>query len=155
MPSAYSVRAVNPGGLAVVSPDVGPEVHACAVEPAKERLAGLDLTLDEIQGGSRRLVVDGFHALPRQRPGVLDLPVGGGLDDPSRSELLAKFGVSGVVAVLWLLFGVQVIQVAEELVEPVITGQELVLVPKMILPELAGRIPEWFEQLGDRRVFLL
>ena len=44
------------------------------------------------------------------------------------------------------------VEVPEELVEPVRRRQELVLVAEVVLPELPRRIPERLEQLGDRRV---
>ena len=46
------------------------------------------------------------------------------------------------------------VEVAEELVEPVDGGQELVAVAEVVLAELAGGIAEGLEQLGDGRVVL-
>jgi hypothetical protein len=46
-----------------------------------------------------------------------------------------------------------VVEVAEELVEPVNGRQILVEVPEVILAELRRRVPEWLEQLGNRDVF--
>ena len=60
-----------------------------------------------------------------------------------------------IIRVLGLLLGVQVVQVAEELVEPVHGRQELVLVAEMVLPELARDVPERFQQFRDGRVFRL
>ena len=62
-------------------------------------------------------------------------------------------GVLRVVGVLGLLLRVQVVEVAEELVEAVLGGQELVLVAEVVLAELAGLVAERLEQLGDRRIF--
>src|SRR4029434_5142537 len=73
------------------------------------------------------------------------------MHDATRPEALLEFRVLGVVGVLRLLLRVQVIQVPEELVEPVGGGQELVLVTKVILAELTRDITERLEQLGDRR----
>ena len=47
-------------------------VHARDIHPEEERLAGLDLTPDVVDCGADRLVVNGFHALFRQRAGILD-----------------------------------------------------------------------------------
>jgi hypothetical protein len=47
-----------------------------------------------------------------------------------------------VVCLLRLLFGVQVVEVAEELVEPVVGRKELVLVAEMVFAELAGGVAE-------------
>ena len=52
--------------------DVGAEVHAGAAPPHEPGLAGCVLALDEIDGGSHRLVIDGLHAFLGQRAGVLD-----------------------------------------------------------------------------------
>jgi hypothetical protein len=49
--------------------------------------------------------------------------------------------VAGVVLVLRFLLGVEVIQIAEELVEAVHRRQVLVAVPLMVLAELARRVP--------------
>ena len=53
---------------------------------------------------------------------------------------------------LRLLLGVEVVEVAEELVEAVRRREELVLVAEVVLAELPRRVSEWLEQLGDRRV---
>ena len=54
--------------------------------------------------------------------------------------------VSGV------FLGVEVIQVAEELVEAVHGRQMFVAVAEMVLAELAGRIAEVLQELRNRRV---
>jgi hypothetical protein len=60
-----------------------------------------------------------------------------------------------VVRLLRILFGVQVVEVAEELVEAVHGRQELVPVAEMVLAELAGRVAERLQELGDRHVLRL
>jgi hypothetical protein len=47
------------------------------------------------------------------------------------------------------------IEVAVELIEAVHGGQKFVAVAEVVLAELARCIAERFEQLGNRRVFLL
>jgi len=54
--------------------------------------------------------------------------------------------------VLRLLFGVEVIQVAEELVEAVQGGQVFVAVAEVVLAELAGGVALRLERRRDRRV---
>ena len=56
---------------------------------------------------------------------------------------------------LRLLFRIQVVEVAEELVEAVIGRQHLVAVAEVVLAELAGHVALRLEQTGDGRVFLL
>src|SRR5262249_54049539 len=62
-----------------------------------------------------------------------------------RSEPLAERGILGIVRILWLLFGVQVVEVAEELVEAVDRGQELIPIPQVILAELCGGVALVFQ----------
>ena len=151
-----------------------PEMHVRHVHPDEERRARLVLALDEIHACAGGLVVDGFHPFPGQRPGVLDallahgpVPVvhlaglflgGPRMDDATREQRRAQKGRflrGGVIRVLRLFFSVEVVQIPEELVEPVRGRQELVQVAEVILAELAGRIAQRFEQLGDRRILLL
>ena len=58
----------------------------------------------------------------------------------------------GVVRILGLLLGVEVIEVAEELVEAVHGRQVLVQVAEVVLAELPGGVALRLQQLGDRRV---
>ena len=46
---------------------------------------------------------------------------------------------------LRLVFGIEVIKIAEELIEAVDSGQELVAVAEMVLAELSGHIAERLE----------
>jgi hypothetical protein len=144
---------------------------SCRVEPAEERRAGRDLPLHEIDRRVRGLVVDRLHPLPGERSGVLDdLPADAAParllgrivlgcrpapEHAARSEHIPKARVSRVVEVLGLLLGVQVVKIAEELVEPVHGRQVLVLVAEMVLAELAGCIAERLHELRDRRIAVL
>ena len=118
------------------------------------------------------LVVDRLHPLLRQRSRVLD-PL---LADATVSPMLARVVLARSpsewitprgrkrslkqrevlrrrpVGQLRLLLGVEVVEVAEELVEPVDRGQVLVEVAEMVLAELPGRVAQRLEQLGDRDV---
>ena len=57
---------------AMIGADVGTQMHARRVEPAEERLAGGLLSLHEVDGRGRGLVVDRLHPLLGQRTGILD-----------------------------------------------------------------------------------
>jgi hypothetical protein len=150
---------------------MGAQVHVGGVAPDEERRPGLVLAVDEVQGVLQDLVVDGLHPLLSQRAGVLDplapdpAPAGllgvvvvlGGpaVQHPAGPEPLPEVGEVGrrrPVGQLRLLLGVQVVQVAVELVEAVRGRQELVAVAEVVLAELAGRVAELLEQLGDGRV---
>jgi hypothetical protein len=63
--------------------------------------------------------------------------------------------VLGIVGQFGFFFGVQVVEIAEELVEAVHRRQVLVPIAEMVLAELAGGVAERLQQLGDGRVFLL
>ena len=71
----------------------------------------------------------------------------------ARAEMLLELRVLRVVGVLRLLLGVEVVEVAEELVEAVHRRQVLVLVAEVVLAELAGLVAERLEELGDGRIF--
>ena len=77
---------------------------------------------------------------------------------PRGPKIFLKLGKSasgGIVDVLRLFLGIQVIQVAEELVEAVGGGQVLVLVAEVVLAELAGGVAQRLEQLGNGGVLRL
>ena len=134
----------------------------------KNGLLALLLASMNSSGVGEDLVVDGLHALAGERAGVLDrlladsaearilggvVAVGGpAVQHAARAELLPELRVLRVVGILRLLLGVEVIEVAEELVEAVDRRQELVAVAEVVLAELAGRVAAVLQQLGDRRV---
>src|SRR5262245_64715516 len=112
------------------------DVHACCIEPDEPGLAGLGLVLDEALGFRRDLRVEGLHALlgegtrvvaallaPLAEAGVIrQRAVGRGryaFEDAARTEILLELFALGVVWVLGLFLGVQMVEVAEELVEAV------------------------------------
>ena len=150
---------------------VGAQVHVGHVHPDEEGRVGCLLALDEVDASGDRLVVDRLHALLRQRAGVLDplladaaeaMLLGGvvlvrrpGVDDAARAEAIPEVGEFvgwRVVRQLRLLLGVQVVEVAEELVEAVHGRQILVQVAEVVLAELPRRVAVRLQQLGDRHV---
>src|SRR5215216_7262235 len=68
------------------------EVHVGGVEPHEERCAGLLLAIDKAERRFEELVVDRFHTLLGQRPGVLDATVGPAVDYTPGAELLPEVG---------------------------------------------------------------
>src|SRR5215470_5870611 len=107
----------------------------------------------ELQAGIEELFVNGLHALGVERTGVLDLLCairhGPAVEHTARPKLLFELGVLGVVGALGLLFGIEVVEITEKLVESVCRGQELVPVPEVVLSELPGDITQRFEEVGD------
>ena len=62
------------------------------------------------------------------------------MDHTARAELLAEFRIIRIVLVLGLFLGIEVIEIAEELVKAMHGGQELVAVALVVLAELTGGI---------------
>ena len=137
------------------------EMHTGTVPPDEPGFAGRMLAIDEIERSRDGLVVHRFHALLRQRTGVLDLAVGRGPDDTAWPELLperraiGRDHVTGIVRVFRLLLGIQVVEIAEELVETVVRGQVLVTIAEVVLAKLPGGVTAGLEQGRNRRVFFL
>src|SRR5208337_3539984 len=111
-------------------------MHAGGVVPDEKWLARFDGAFHVIQRRRQKLVVGGLHPFLSKRACVLTrllAPwpearigrrwiVGGrgfALEDAARPELRPEAGALGIVDVLRLLFGIQVIEIAEEFVEAV------------------------------------
>ena len=129
------------------------EMHPGGVDPDEERCVVVVGALDEILGCVHELDVTRFHAFTGQRAGVLDAlfadatpprMLGGivflrgpGVDNAARSKDILEVGkirFGRIVHMLRLLFGVEVIEVAKELIEAVGGGQILVHVAEVGLP---------------------
>ena len=89
-------------------------------------------TLPLYKGMFRHFIIDGLHTLLRKRTGILDflsaLAVGLAMQHAARAEMLLELRVFRIVGVLGLLFRIEVIEVAEELIESMQGRQELVFV---------------------------
>jgi len=109
------------------------------------------LPVDEVFRGRKEFLVDRLHALLRERPGILDAPVDIGADDAARSVLPPERRILRIEIALRLLLRIQVIEVAEELVEAVIGRKVLVLIAEMVLAELARRVASGLQNIGDGR----
>ena len=125
-------RLPAPGAAHALWLGVGAEMHVRGVEPYEERSFGVVLALDEIDCGVAEFAVAGFHPLLGERAGVFDalgaVAVGPGVQHAAGPEFLAELRILRIVRQFGFLFGVEVIQVAEELVEAVHRGQVLVAV---------------------------
>jgi len=73
----------------------------------------LVLAVDEVEGCGQELFIDGLHALLRQRTGVLDLAIGHGFEDATRTEPLAELWILRVLGVFRLFLGVEVVEIAD------------------------------------------
>jgi hypothetical protein len=63
--------------------------------------------------------------------------------------------IGGIVLVLRLFLGVEVIEIAEELIEAVVRRQMLVEIAEVVLAELPGCVALCFQQCGDGGVLFL
>ncbi len=81
--------------------------------------------------------------------------VGPGVDHTARAVFLLQRRILEVVRIFRLLFRVEVVERAEELVKPVRGRQGLVGVAQVVLAELRGHVALRLEQLGDRDVACL
>src|SRR5215475_12142744 len=114
------------------------EMHVGEIDPQEERLASLSLPPDEVHGAVSDVVVDRFHALRGQRTGVADrlladpakarvdrrvFSVGGlAVQDPAWTKPLVKMWelwCLRIIRQLRLFLGVQMVQIAVELVKAV------------------------------------
>ena len=149
----------EPGDAPGLGLQVREDVHAGRIEPDEEGATLRVRLADERHGLRQHLFVDRLHALPGQRSGVGDplraVGVREGVDDATRSVVALEVRVVGIVLVLRLLLGVQVVEVPEELVESVGGRQVLVAVAEVVLAELPAAIAERLEQRGDRGVLRL
>src|SRR5271155_839854 len=142
-----------------------PDMHAAWIEPHEERLLVLVGAVDEVHRGVEKLLVHVLHALHRKRPrvgaallapfteaGIFARSLGRGrraAQDAARPEAQLEFGILRIVRMLGFIFGIEMVEVAEELVETVNGGQKLVAVAEMVLAELCGNIAERLEQIGQ------
>ena len=162
----------QPGLSLALRLGVGVEVHVGEVAPHEERVARVVLPLDVVDGARRRCRrrwspsawrsagrcprwsacrpgrTSGrrVRSTPRRWPCTSSTPRGSAKFVQPRELVLVR-----VVELLGLLLGVEVIEVAVELVEPVHGRQVLVQVAEVVLAELAGGVAERLEQFGDRR----
>ena len=121
----------------------------------EEWLVRLVCSIHEVQGCRRRFVVNGFHPFAVQRAGVLDVSVGARFDDASRAEFLLEFWGLRIINIFRFFLRVQVVQVAQELVEAVVGRKHFVAVAQVILAELAGHVAVVLQQTRDGRILHL
>ena len=118
---------------------------------------------------AEEFLVHRLHPLGVERTGVFDhlladTSVGGidgrvidiaglAFEHATRPELGPELRVLGVVLVLRFLLGVEMVEIAEEFVEPVYGRQIFVAVAEMVLAELPGGVAERLQGFRDAHVF--
>ena len=136
--------------------DVGAEVHVGGVPPDEE---GLTLSMsvpDELDRAIGDIVIDGLHAFFGQWTGVFNgllpnttetwvhgriIDIGGfAVHHTTRAKALPELWILGIVGMLRLFLGVEMVKVAIEFIKTVDRGQELIAVAQMVLAKLSGNI---------------
>jgi hypothetical protein len=107
--------------------------------------------IDEVQRLADDDIVGGFHALAGQRAGVFDAAIGKRVDDTARPEPLMELGILGVMVSLGLLFRIEVVEVAVELVEAVNGRQVFIAVAEVVFAELTGGVTLVLQQVTEGR----
>ena len=69
------------------------------------------------------------------------------IEHTPRAEPLDKFRILWIVVILKFFLGIQMIEVAKELVETMNSRQKLVAITKVVLADLRGGIAMWLKQL--------
>src|SRR5262245_6123363 len=147
------------GHLHVLLLWVRPDVSRGGVEPREERLSGLAVGVEPFEGLVENLLVEGLHPLAGQRTCIFDLLLAdlpelrilrrivnigrGCTKNTTWPEHLPVIRVllTWIVEFLRLLLRVQMIKVAEPVVEPMHRREMLVAITKVVLSELPGRVP--------------
>ena len=131
---------------------MGPEVHSGRVEPNKKGFVVLGGTLNKLLRTIEKLEVDRLHAFFIERPGISYAPIRKAVHNAPRSKPLTEGGVLGIVGIFGLLLGIQVIEVAKELVKPVLGGQKLIAVTQVVLAKLPRGIALFFQERGEGHI---
>src|SRR5262249_19562805 len=145
--------------------------HVGGVQPQEERLTGSVLTLDEVFCCRHKFVVACLHALAIERAGVFDSLFSDAApprllsvvflvrrvtaEHAAGSEPLLESRILRVIRVLGIFLGVEVIEVAEKLIEAVYGRQKPVHVSQVVFAELPGGVTERLEELRNRRILYL
>ena len=116
------------------------DVHAGGVPPHEERLVCFLCSLHEVKRLGIDFLVDGFHPLLGERPGIGHSAIGKAVDHATRTKALLEGRIFRVVGMLWLFFGIEVIEVAEKLIESMLGRQGIVGITKVIFAELTGHV---------------
>ena len=136
--------------------DVGAEMHASPAPPEKEGLFSFVLPVNEVNGCIGGLIVNSFHALFRQRTRIFDFAIGIGMNDTAWAEFFSEIRILlgvRIVRQFRLFLRIEVIEVPEEFVEPMIGRQMLILITKMIFAKLSCGISHEFQHFSDGGIF--
>jgi hypothetical protein len=149
---------------------VRPDVHAARIRPNEERLLVAIGPVDEVEGRGEEFFVHRLHALLREWPGIFALLLaplaeariftrrfgrsGNALQHAARPVFGLEGRILRIVDILRLLLCIEVVEVAEELVETVHRRKEFVAVAEMVLAELPRHVAHRLQEVGDGWVLL-
>ena len=74
--------------------------------------------------------------------------------DAARTETQPELRILRIIGVLRFVLGIQMVEIAEELVEAVNRRQKVIAIAKMVLTELSGNVALRLEQFGKCRVLV-
>jgi hypothetical protein len=89
---------------------------------------------------AEKLLADRRHALCRQRARVFDLAVRVRMNNASRSVPFFELRILRIEIALGLFLGVEMVEIAEELIEAMIGRQMLVMIAEVVLAELTDGV---------------
>ena len=157
--------------VAILVAKPGIHVHPTSVEPHEERLVRLLRALHEVQAGGHERLIHCLHPLLAELAGVLDslfadlaeagidcriVHLGGiAMQHATSAVFLKELRILWIVHLLELLLGVEMIEIAKELVESMHGRQVLVTVAEVVLAELSGSVSEGLEHFRQSRRFRL
>jgi hypothetical protein len=99
----------------------------------------------------QKFFICSFHAFTSYGTGILNLPVGGGFYNTTRTRFLLKLWIFGVIVLLWCFLGIKVLEVTKKLIENMVGLQVSVLISQVIFAEFTANLALLFNQIGDIR----
>jgi hypothetical protein len=146
-------------------------MHAGSGQPDEPGFIVPGVLFDEFHSPIDELLISRLHPLSSERTGVLanlfahraEARIYGlvilirryAVQYTAGPKPFPEFRIFGVIGVLRLFLGVQMIEVSVEFIEPMHRGQILVSIPQVVFPVLSGGVTLVFEQFGQCRIFLL
>ncbi len=121
--------------------------------PDEKGRVRLYLSLHEFGRLGNDLVVESLHAFGIQNALVFRLAIGGARYDAAHGPLFRERLGLRSVGVFGVLIRVEVVEIAEKLVETVTMRQMFLAVAKMVLAELGSGIAMHLQYLCDSRIF--
>ena len=130
-------------------------MQASGTVPKEEWFLVFCFAVEEIERLSDDLIIERLHSLRGQRAFILRWTVGGTRNHSARIKLLTKLGISRAIRVFQIFVAIQMVKIAEILVETVTVRQVFFKIAQVVLAILGGGIALGLEDFGESNVFLL